>query len=113
MEWSDVKDDIERYGKMDQPDIVNIVKSGIDTEFWKWLRACIALRVKIAENELKLSDATKLDYLIALGQFNAIYKAYNMILNLPELVLKATTITKLQEDKRRELELQKQVLNAR
>lgn len=87
MEWRDVKDQIEEYNNKSTEEIQQIVKSGVDTEFWKWFRSRIALILLTTESALLSSEVTSLDSALKLGNLNAVYKQLNHLFRTPEFVL--------------------------
>lgn len=113
MEWNDLESEIKRFQEMNPEDVKNIINTGINTEFWKWLRADIAGRMRIAEYELRHSSAKTFDHLIELGKFNALYQLMYMFLNLPDLYLKNSEVKQNFEMKKKNMEALKNVLNAR
>jgi len=86
-DWRDVKAEIEHYNTLPVDEIKAIVKSGIETEFWKWYRSRIALMLATAEASLLRGETLTIDSLVRNAGLSAVYKQLEQLFNTPEYVL--------------------------
>jgi hypothetical protein len=86
-DWRSSKEEIEYYNQRSEEELKNIVKSGIDSEFWKWFRSRIALLIATAEASLLQGEVTTQDALLKVASMNAVYKQLYHLYNTPEYIL--------------------------
>jgi DNA-directed RNA polymerase alpha subunit len=98
--WITYEEDMKRYYNLSNDDMCNIIKSGIDSEFWKLLRSKIAMSLYITDQSLKRLSIDSLDACISLAKFNATYKALEELLQFPSNYLKSIEMMKQMETKK-------------
>lgn len=81
------KEELERYNNLSNEDIKNIVRDGLNSEFWKFVRVKLANTLKSVDANLKRRQARTLDQLVELGMLNSIYKTNEELFNMPEMIL--------------------------
>lgn len=86
-DWRNCKAEIEQYNQMKPEEIQAIVKTGVETEFWKWYRSRIALMLATAEASLLRGETLTLDSLVKNAGLSAVYKQLEQLFNTPEYVL--------------------------
>lgn len=92
MEWRDYKSDMERFQTMTPEEKAMIMKSGLETDFWKMLRASMCNTLKIMEENLIRTRAATLDDTVKLARFAEAYKSVEEIINTPQMFITAATL---------------------
>jgi hypothetical protein len=95
--WIQYSDDMKKYYNLSNDDLNNIIKSGIDSEFWKWFRSRMAMTLYITDESLKRLSIDSLDSCISLAKFNATFKAVEELINLPTNVVKSIEVASKQQ----------------
>ena len=91
IDWDKVsKDEIDKYMNLRLTELKNIVRNGMETEFYKLLRARLAQTLRITEKQLdpKQIKINDMDTLIKLVKWNTMFKTVEEIYNFPLNILK-------------------------
>ncbi len=90
MDYRDIsQEEIDKYNKLDFEEVRNIVKMGINTEFWRLMQSRLALTLKSAELNLLRKNLCNQNDLIDLARWQTIFKCTEEIFNWPDTIIKA------------------------
>lgn len=85
MDWRTYEKDIEHYYSIPDEERQIIAKSGIQTEFWKLLRAYLCNTLRQTELAVLQASTCSLDDLMVLARKKEAHKSVSEILNLIEM----------------------------
>jgi len=81
------EEEMKFYNELSSEEERAIIKTGIDTVFWKWLKVQLVNTLHQADSHLKRRRVSSLDVAIDLTVWNALWKNTEEILNAPKYKL--------------------------
>jgi hypothetical protein len=94
MEWRECKTEIEQYRNMSIEEKELIVKTGMQSDFWKFLRSQLANTLSILETNLIRTRVNSLDDTMKLARFAEAYKTVEELFNTPDMILNAAILAR-------------------